>query len=236
MRQLIYKGEKNKDLLIMRGVSGSGKTTYAKTLSKYVYSTDDYFTKDGKYSFCIEKANIAHDWNRNRVKDALEKGLSPVVVDNANICAWEIKPYLEMGLLEGYNVYLAEPDTDFKFDLEELVKKSAHNVPRKYLKLMLDGYETNLTVEKILNSKKYFYANNPFGITEKNYTVKDYSFCNKINPNIKKEDFEKNKVIILWKGNKRAGYYLQGIEIFVSKNFHGKGIENYFFKKETNNN
>jgi shikimate kinase len=57
-------------LYIMRGVSGSGKSTHAKTLagdSGLVFSTDEYFESSGRYVFDVAQLQPAHAWNKVRL-------------------------------------------------------------------------------------------------------------------------------------------------------------------------
>ncbi|KAB1267751.1 NEDD4-binding protein 2-like 2 [Camelus dromedarius] len=125
-------------LILLRGLPGSGKTT----LSRYhtvdddnlfrillgqsrdgiVFSTDDYFHHQDGYRYNVNQLGDAHDWNQNRAKQAINQGRSPVIIDNTNTQAWEMKPYVEMAIGKGYRVEFHEPETWWKFDPEELEK------------------------------------------------------------------------------------------------------------------
>ncbi len=154
MESVIHRGETEKVLYLMRGLPGSGKTTLARTLSNNIFATDDFFLHEGKYVFVLEKADEAHEWNRRRVREALASGVSPVVVDNTNIRAWELKPYVEMGMIFGYDTVLVEPESPHKWDVEELARKSQHGVPKEVIEKMLELYEKDLTLDLILKSSK----------------------------------------------------------------------------------
>lgn len=98
---------------IMRGLPGSGKTTWIKKLVEqglppalvgqggYVcVSADDYFMKDGEYKFDPARIGHAHAvCFRNFLDIITLANLSPelnyVVVDNTNISAFEIAPYVQ---------------------------------------------------------------------------------------------------------------------------------------------
>jgi tRNA uridine 5-carbamoylmethylation protein Kti12 len=60
--------EAPKTLYIMRGVPGSGKSTLAKQLAEgdesKIFSTDDYWMKDGTYQFDPKMLGNAHEWNQ----------------------------------------------------------------------------------------------------------------------------------------------------------------------------
>ena len=86
------------ELIIIRGITGSGKTTLAK--AEYPqhahFEADMFFIKDGEYKFDIKKLGSAHKWCQAQVKDSLDAGMD-VVVANTFTRKWEMKPYLEMG-------------------------------------------------------------------------------------------------------------------------------------------
>ncbi|KAI4875401.1 hypothetical protein NFI96_006312 [Prochilodus magdalenae] len=117
-------------LVLMRGVPGSGKSTLAKKIlssgpNGLILSTDDYFFQEDRYSFDPALLGKAHDWNQRRARDAMLSGCSPVIIDNTNVQAWEMKPYVTLALEFGYRVEFAEPDTSWKCDPAELENLSA---------------------------------------------------------------------------------------------------------------
>lgn len=82
--------ETQKTLIIMRGLPGSGKSTLAHKLGEHgvVYSTDDFFMVEGKYIYNSQKIAEYHNKNQQRTKEAMEKGVAIVVVDNTNMKLW----------------------------------------------------------------------------------------------------------------------------------------------------
>lgn len=149
-----------KTLYIIRALPGAGKSTLAAMLGpkENVFSTDDYFMKDGKYLFDGSKIGKAHAWNQARVKAAIQSGLDPIIVDNTNTQLWEAKPYVQMAVDAGYDIQVVEPNTPWRFDLDELEKRNVHGVSKDILKRMLDRWEDSdkFTVENILKSKSPF--------------------------------------------------------------------------------
>lgn len=139
----------------MRGLPGSGKSTLAQQLGKggIVLSTDDYFERDGEYVFDPLKLSEAHRWNYIRALNAMKKGISPIVIDNNTVQAWEAKPYVTEGLRYGYEIRIQEPNTPWKFDAEELTKRNKHQVPLEIIHKKLDKWEPNINVEDIVQSK-----------------------------------------------------------------------------------
>ncbi|XP_053312341.1 NEDD4-binding protein 2-like 2 [Spea bombifrons] len=151
------KPSNSKRLILLRGVPGSGKSTLACNLLELhpdgiVFSTDDYFCQREGYTYNVKLLGDAHDWNQDRAKRAMDDGRSPIIIDNTNIQAWEMKPYVQMALERDYIVEFLEPDTWWKLDPLELEKRNTHGVPREKISQMLDRYEYDVTVPVVLNS------------------------------------------------------------------------------------
>ncbi|NWQ72760.1 N4BP2 protein, partial [Columbina picui] len=144
-------------LVLLRGVPGSGKSYLARTLLEdnpggIILSTDDYFSKHGQYHYDPDYLGEAHDWNRKRAKEAFEMRISPIIIDNTNIQAWEMKPYVTLAQQFKYKVMFREPDTWWKFKPKELERRNIHGVSKEKIKRMLERYERCLTVSSILDS------------------------------------------------------------------------------------
>lgn len=133
----------DKKLIILRGLPGSGKSDIAKKLvgNGIIHSTDSYLTKNGKYEF--DRDNIAkyHYYNLMSSIRSMKKGISPIIIDNTNIAALHCINYSEQGKMYGYEIIVIEPDTHWAFDVEELVKRNSHGVPRDTIIDMLQKYE-----------------------------------------------------------------------------------------------
>lgn len=80
---------------ILRGISGSGKSTYAKENypDAAICSADDYFMVDGEYKFDFTKLSEAHGTCFAKANQTLMHGQN-VVVDNTNTQVWEMSPYV----------------------------------------------------------------------------------------------------------------------------------------------
>jgi len=79
LRELLES--KNQELILIRGIPGSGKTTYAKKhyLNYKLHEADDYRMKDGKYVFKPEESKEVYRKCFKDTKKSLEKGLNVVV-------------------------------------------------------------------------------------------------------------------------------------------------------------
>ncbi|XP_043929150.1 NEDD4-binding protein 2-like 2 [Protopterus annectens] len=153
-------------IIFMRGVPGSGKSTLARSLIEdtkngVVLSTDDYFSQGKEYKFNSQLLGDAHDWNQNRAEEAMEQGKYPIVIDNTNIEAWEMKPYVEMALKRNYDVEFLEPDTWWKFDPGELEKRNTHQVPREKIAKMVERFSSEISIDIVLNSVLPKFKTNP---------------------------------------------------------------------------
>jgi len=146
--------QQDKVLYIMRGLSGSGKSTLARELGTggVVLSTDDFWGPN--YDFDRDYLDEAHSWNKGRAEEAMQRGITPVVIDNTNVEAWQAKPYAEMAHKYGYRIEVREPDTPWRFDAEELAKRNTHGVPKEVIYDMLAKWEKDVTVNDILRSQK----------------------------------------------------------------------------------
>lgn len=146
-------------LILMRGLPGSGKSTLARELictgpSGLILSTDDYFAQRDGYCYEPGLLGAAHEWNQRRANDAMHDGRSPIVIDNTNIQAWEMKPYVKMALERGYKVDFCEPDTSWKFDPHELEKRNKHGVSQEKIAQMMDNFSFPISIDIVMSSQE----------------------------------------------------------------------------------
>ncbi|NXX92200.1 N4BP2 protein, partial [Centropus bengalensis] len=139
-------------LVLLRGVPGSGKTYLARALLEdnpggIVLSTDDYFYKHGQYHYDPDCLGEAHDWNRKRAKEAFEMRITPIIIDNTNIQAWEMKPYVTLIILFCHSTMQI---CNVSLFLNH--RRNIHGVSKEKIKRMLERYEPRLTISSILNS------------------------------------------------------------------------------------
>ena len=84
-----------KQVFILRGLPGSGKSHYAQSLCDemvngdegqfVICSTDDFFISDGQYRFDKAKLSEYHNLNLARFIRALSQQIPLVILDNTNI-------------------------------------------------------------------------------------------------------------------------------------------------------
>ena len=147
-------GEQERVLYILRGCPGSGKSTLSRELkgeTGRVFSTDDFFIRsDGEYAFDPKKVAGFHKRNQERARDAISEGHSPVVIDNTNTTAWEMRPYVEMGLRHGYRVEFREPSTPWRYEAAQLSERNTHGVGIDTIRRMLKRFQKNVSVESVM--------------------------------------------------------------------------------------
>jgi predicted kinase len=131
-------------LIISRGCPGSGKTTYARRIKakfKGIYgisvsicSADDYFIKNGTYSYDRTKIGRAHEYCRDQARKAMNHGAYYIVFDNTNIARDEFKTYIE--LAKEFEYQTIEKVFGLDIAIEELAARNLHGVPKEKVELM----------------------------------------------------------------------------------------------------
>jgi predicted kinase len=111
-----------KSIYLIRGCSGSGKSTFAKTLGGLHIEADMFFVKDGEYKFDVTKLKQAHNWCHDVVENWMENSEERIVVSNTFTQEWEMKAYYELAEKYGYRVH--------SIIVENVHEgKNVHNVP-----------------------------------------------------------------------------------------------------------
>jgi predicted kinase len=131
-----------KILFIVRGLPGSGKSTFAKTLGGKHFETDNFFMVDGEYKFDVTKLKAAHEWCQNSVNTAMILNIttdlnSTIVVSNTFTQEWEMKPYFDMAETYGYRVFTLIVENRHG-------GVNQHGVPEDKLEIMKNRFETKL--------------------------------------------------------------------------------------------
>lgn len=133
---------KNKQLVLLRGLPGSGKSTFAKQLvgdKTYCHrEADMYFVdRDGNYNFNPSKLKEAHEWCREEIEFVMRLEHETVVVSNTFTQEWEMTPYYDLAAKYGYMVI-------------SLIVENRHNginehgVPTDKLEQMKNRFEIKL--------------------------------------------------------------------------------------------
>lgn len=130
--------EMKKELVIMRGLPGSGKTRRAHFLAKsaieegrdvVVCSADDFFETREGYVFDPKKLGQAHAYCFNKAAKAMMRGIPLVIVDNTNTQVWEFYNYQLLGEHLGYDVQVFTEGGRSHADVRLYARRNIHGVP-----------------------------------------------------------------------------------------------------------
>ena len=128
-----------KILYCVRGVAGSGKSTFAKTLGGRHYEADMFFIDpiSGEYKFDGSKIKLAHEWCQIRVEGDMVLNVDKIVVSNTFTQEWEMEPYFELAKKYGYKVFTVIVENRHGGTNE-------HNVPEDKIEQMKTRFELKL--------------------------------------------------------------------------------------------
>jgi predicted kinase len=91
-----------RQLVLLRGLPGAGKSTFANLLGGIHVEADQYFMQDGEYKFDASKLKQAHNWCKLRVEHSMEDGANKITVSNTFTQEWEMDTYFELAEKYGY--------------------------------------------------------------------------------------------------------------------------------------
>ena len=94
-----------KELIIVRGIPGCGKSTFARLLGNAICTADDFHMKDGEYCWTPENVGKAHFWCQEKARNYMMDRITPVIIANTSTTEKEFKPYVEMAKEYGYRVF-----------------------------------------------------------------------------------------------------------------------------------
>ena len=137
---------KNKLMVIMKGLPGSGKSSVTRVLQKIypdaiICSVDHYFAREGEYKFQFDQLEQAHKACQKKARRAAKRNCHVIIIDNTNVRHWESKVYLRMARDYNYLVLYIEPQTPWRFDVETLAKHNIHGVKKNILQQKLTSYQ-----------------------------------------------------------------------------------------------
>ena len=126
-----------KTVIIMRGQSGAGKSTWIKKnlpSDVTVCSADSYFSRSGEYKFNPKLLGRAHGSCKEKFTDALIDGDELIVVDNTNTKRSEMEFYVRNARGYGYKVRFVRLDTP----VDVAAQRNVHGVPHASVQAMKD--------------------------------------------------------------------------------------------------
>jgi predicted kinase len=137
-----------KILFIIRGVSGSGKSTFAKKIVGHdflVCEADKYFIdkETGEYKFDASKIKDAHKFCQDTVETYMKDSLvndqfyREIAVANTFTQEWEMEPYFKIAKEYGYAVFTIVVENRHG-------GTNVHNVPEEKLEQMRNRFNIKL--------------------------------------------------------------------------------------------
>ena len=127
--------DNQQELVVIRGLPGSGKSTYAKKhfseSSWDHFENDMYFMRDSMYKFDEKKAHAAANWCYYSVSKSLLSGKS-VVVSNVFVSRGAVNRYKELAEDIGAKFRVIRLEADFG---------NVHDVPVKVYQSMKSCFQ-----------------------------------------------------------------------------------------------
>ena len=126
-----------KELFLLRGLPGAGKSTLAKSLGGKRIEADMFFETEDGYKFDATKIKDAHSWCQNMVGSWMSDEEERIVVSNTFTQEWEMQFYYDWA-------------KDFDYKVFSLVVENRHgginehNVPQETLDKMKNRFEIKL--------------------------------------------------------------------------------------------
>lgn len=125
-------------LYIIRGLPGSGKSTFAKMLAERLecchFEADMYFVRDGEYKFDVSLLGDAHNWCQSNVKLEILME-NDCIVSNTFTTTKEIAPYVKMCKDNGTKYTIITMNGQYG---------SVHNVPQETMEKMKARFDYKL--------------------------------------------------------------------------------------------
>ncbi len=116
------------EIVLVRGLPGSGKSTFAKSMAGYAhFEADMYFMVDGEFYYDPSSVKQAHERCLVWAYQALKEGKN-VVVSNTFMKMWELQRYVDLG---------------FPYRVVEMKERwpNIHGVPESKIAVMASNWE-----------------------------------------------------------------------------------------------
>ena len=133
------------DLILLRGIPGSGKTTVAGLILQSptnrdpeILSADDFFVNnEGVYNFDGTKIKEAHNYCQFRCSERMRQQKVRIVVANTFTQEWEMDEYFKMAERYNYRVHTVIVENRHG-------NENVHGVPEDKLQQMKDRFQIKL--------------------------------------------------------------------------------------------
>jgi len=131
-----------KQLILLRGLPGSGKSTFAKTLGGIHIEADQYFMRNGVYEFDASQIKNAHNYCQSQTRawmshNGEQISTDKIIVSNTFTQEWEMDAYFKMAEEFGYQVVCLIVENRHG-------NTNVHDVPQHKLNEMKNRFEIKL--------------------------------------------------------------------------------------------
>jgi len=146
-------------IVILRGLSGSGKTTFANELAYCVTrhslrceicSADDFFyDMSGIYTFDKSQLKTVHKECHDRFTATMKRGVDCIIIDNTNINMWEFAEYELDGRQGGYRFKYVEFECENFQHARILLNRTNHDIDLEVLERKFKAFKNQHIPEAI---------------------------------------------------------------------------------------
>ena len=127
-----------KSLIIVRGLPGSGKSTFVELLGNVqVCTADDYHMVDGKYDWKPENVGTAHLKCQEKCEKLMKAGTPKIAIANTSTTVSEMSPYYGLASKYGYKIFSIIVENRHG-------GTNIHNVPDTTLQKMKNRFDVQL--------------------------------------------------------------------------------------------
>ena len=136
----------NKVMYIVRGLPGSGKSTFANIVwNEYAICEADkfFYDKEGNYNFDASKLREAHEWCKQEVETRMQDNQNnpqyypEIVISNTFTQEWEMEAYFDLAKKYEYKVISLIVENRHG-------NASVHDVPVETIEKMRDRFSIKL--------------------------------------------------------------------------------------------
>lgn len=126
-----------KQIILFRGLPGSGKSSLAESICKDVWSADMYFERHGEYMFDATRLRDAHQWCQAHVEKSMHDEIETIGVANTFTQEWEMRAYFDLAKKYGYRISTIIVENRHGGE-------NIHGVPEEKLVQMSERFEIKL--------------------------------------------------------------------------------------------
>lgn len=120
------------DLIILRGIPGCGKTSFAKVIGGEVASADDFLINNkGEYEWSFDRCKLAHSLCIELATKLMKDKTPKVIISNTNTKTKDVEFWTNLGKQYGYRVFSVIVENRHG-------GKDSHDVPEETLTKMQD--------------------------------------------------------------------------------------------------